>query len=115
MADLHYDVRGTGPVLLIVPGGAGHPMGLHGMTDHLADRFSVVTYDPLGLASQIRRQGLHRSAIVAELLGAGIHMGGKSRHGSLVTVAGLSDNHTIVPKMKASSWTHPTAATVTSA
>lgn len=50
MTDLEYDVRGTGPVLLVVPGGAGHPMGLEGMTDHLADRFTVVTYDPLGLA-----------------------------------------------------------------
>lgn len=46
----HYDVRGTGPVLLIVPGGAGHPMGLDDFTAHLAERFTVVTYDPLGLA-----------------------------------------------------------------
>ncbi|MFE7169210.1 alpha/beta fold hydrolase [Streptomyces sp. NPDC057616] len=50
MTDLHYDVRGTGPVLLVVPGGAGHPMGLGPMTDALAGRFTVVTYDPLGLA-----------------------------------------------------------------
>ncbi|MGW5662764.1 alpha/beta fold hydrolase [Streptomyces sp. NPDC003758] len=50
MADLHYDVRGSGPALLVVPGGAGHPMGLDRMTDRLADRFTVVTYDPLGLA-----------------------------------------------------------------
>ena len=48
--DLYYDVRGKGPVLLIVPGGAGHPMGFAPMTDVLADRFTVVTYDPLGLA-----------------------------------------------------------------
>jgi pimeloyl-ACP methyl ester carboxylesterase len=48
--DLHYDVRGNGPVLLIVPGGSGHPMGFAPMTDALADRFTVVTYDPLGLA-----------------------------------------------------------------
>ncbi|MFI7405203.1 alpha/beta fold hydrolase [Streptomyces sp. NPDC049541] len=48
--ELHYDVRGKGPVLLIVPGGAGHPMGLAPLTDVLADRFTVVTYDPLGLA-----------------------------------------------------------------
>lgn len=46
----HYDVRGTGPVLLIIPGGAGHPMGLDRMTDALVDTFTVVTYDPLGLA-----------------------------------------------------------------
>lgn len=50
MTDIHYDVRGSGPVLLVIPGGAGHPMGLDRMTDHLADRFTVVTYDPLGLA-----------------------------------------------------------------
>ncbi|MEU6144002.1 alpha/beta fold hydrolase [Streptomyces sp. NPDC047081] len=48
--ELHYDVRGGGPVLLITPGGAGHPMGLDPMTDALADRFTVVIYDPLGLA-----------------------------------------------------------------
>ncbi|MDX6363606.1 MAG: hypothetical protein QOC85_2616 [Streptomyces sp.] len=47
---LHYEVCGRGPVLLVIPGGAGHPMGLDGLTDRLADRFTVVTYDPLGLA-----------------------------------------------------------------
>jgi pimeloyl-ACP methyl ester carboxylesterase len=46
----HYDVTGSGPVLLVVPGGAGHPMGLERMTAALAARFTVVTYDPLGLA-----------------------------------------------------------------
>ncbi|WEO94523.1 alpha/beta fold hydrolase [Streptomyces sp. FXJ1.172] len=46
----HHDVTGSGPVLLIVPGGAGHPMGLEPLTERLARRFTVVTYDPLGLA-----------------------------------------------------------------
>ncbi|MEU1271442.1 alpha/beta hydrolase [Streptomyces sp. NPDC005799] len=50
MTEPHHDVRGSGPVLLIIPGGAGHPMGLDPLTDALADRFTVVTYDPLGLA-----------------------------------------------------------------
>ncbi|MEU9393095.1 alpha/beta hydrolase [Streptomyces sp. NPDC048324] len=50
MTELHYDRRGEGPVLLVVPGGAGHPMGLGPMTEVLAERFTVVTYDPLGLA-----------------------------------------------------------------
>ncbi|MFI0165443.1 alpha/beta fold hydrolase [Streptomyces sp. NPDC017095] len=45
-----YEVTGRGPVLLLVPGGAGHPMGLGPLTDRLATRFTVVTYDPLGLA-----------------------------------------------------------------
>ncbi|ANS68871.1 hydrolase [Streptomyces lincolnensis] len=47
---LHHDVRGSGPVLLVMPGGAGHPMGFAPMTEVLADHFTVVTYDPLGLA-----------------------------------------------------------------
>ncbi|MFE9997680.1 alpha/beta fold hydrolase [Streptomyces avermitilis] len=50
MTDLYYEVCGGGPVLLVVPGGAGHPMGLEGMTERLATWFTVVTYDPLGLA-----------------------------------------------------------------
>ncbi|GGW64001.1 hydrolase [Streptomyces lucensis JCM 4490] len=45
-----HDVTGAGPVLLLVPGGAGHPMGLGPLTERLARRFTVVTYDPLGLA-----------------------------------------------------------------
>jgi pimeloyl-ACP methyl ester carboxylesterase len=48
--DLYYDVTGSGPVLLVIPGGAGHPMGLDVLAARLADRFTVVTYDPLGLA-----------------------------------------------------------------
>jgi pimeloyl-ACP methyl ester carboxylesterase len=50
MPELHYDITGTGPVLLLLPGGAGHPMGLDPLIGHLAPHFTVVTYDPLGLA-----------------------------------------------------------------
>lgn len=50
MTDLYYDIQGSGPVLLVLPGGAGHPMGLGPLTDALADRFTVVVLDPLGLA-----------------------------------------------------------------
>ncbi|MFF4016368.1 alpha/beta fold hydrolase [Streptomyces sp. NPDC001843] len=50
MTEPHYDIAGSGPVLLVVPGGAGHPMGLGPVTERLAERFTVVTYDPLGLA-----------------------------------------------------------------
>ena len=47
-ATLYYEVRGTGPVLLAIPGGptdAGIFTGLAGL---LADRYTVVTYDPRG-------------------------------------------------------------------
>lgn len=46
----HHDVSGSGPVLLVMPGGAGHPMGLEGAVARLAERFTVVTADPLGLS-----------------------------------------------------------------
>ncbi|MFJ6539364.1 alpha/beta fold hydrolase [Streptomyces sp. NPDC091385] len=46
----YYDMTGDGPVLLLMPGGAGHPMGLGPLTERLTRRFTVVTYDPLGLA-----------------------------------------------------------------
>lgn len=50
MPEHSYEITGAGPVLLVIPGGAGHPMGLGPMTDRLAEHFTVVTYDPLGLA-----------------------------------------------------------------
>ncbi|MFF7448091.1 MULTISPECIES: alpha/beta fold hydrolase [unclassified Streptomyces] len=50
MTDPYYDVQGSGPVLLVHPGGAGHPMGLEPLAQALAGRFTVVTCDPLGLA-----------------------------------------------------------------
>ncbi|GAA2729230.1 alpha/beta fold hydrolase [Streptomyces nogalater] len=46
----YHDITGRGPVLLLLPGGAGHPMGLGPLTERLATQFTVVTYDPLGLA-----------------------------------------------------------------
>jgi pimeloyl-ACP methyl ester carboxylesterase len=50
MTDLHYDITGRGPLLLLLPGGAGHPMGLGPVTEVLSGHFTVVTYDHLGLA-----------------------------------------------------------------
>ncbi|MFD7498138.1 alpha/beta fold hydrolase [Streptomyces sp. NPDC059832] len=49
-AQLHYEVRGTGPLLLMIPGApadAGAPAGL---ADGLSDRCTVVTYDQRGLS-----------------------------------------------------------------
>ncbi len=47
-ASLYYEVRGSGPVLLMIPGGptdAGIFTALAGL---LADKYTVVTYDPRG-------------------------------------------------------------------
>ncbi len=47
-AALHYEVRGTGPLLLLICGGVYDADGFAGLAQQLTDRFTVVTYDRRG-------------------------------------------------------------------
>jgi pimeloyl-ACP methyl ester carboxylesterase len=47
-ATLHYEVRGGGPVLLLICGGIYDAEGFAGLAGSLADRYTVVTYDRRG-------------------------------------------------------------------
>ncbi|MDP9870276.1 MULTISPECIES: alpha/beta fold hydrolase [Streptosporangium] len=49
-ASLYYEVRGTGPVLLLIPSGNGDAAPLGPMADALADRYTVITYDRRGFS-----------------------------------------------------------------
>ncbi|MEU7072303.1 alpha/beta hydrolase [Streptomyces narbonensis] len=49
-ATLHYEVRGQGPLLLLIPGGTGGAASLATVADDLADTYTVATYDPRGIA-----------------------------------------------------------------
>ena len=52
-ARLYYEQRGTGPLLLLI----GSPMdstGFTGLAGALADRYTVVTYDPRGIGNSSR-------------------------------------------------------------
>lgn len=49
-ADLYYEVRGSGPVLLILQGGDGDAGGCHDLVNRLVDHYTVVTYDRRGLS-----------------------------------------------------------------
>ncbi|GAA4601929.1 alpha/beta hydrolase [Actinoallomurus liliacearum] len=49
-ARLHYEVRGTGPLLLMIPGAPADAGALAGPAACLADRYTVVTYDQRGLS-----------------------------------------------------------------
>ncbi|HEU4946345.1 MAG TPA: alpha/beta hydrolase [Kribbella sp.] len=47
-ASLYYEVRGAGPVLLLICGGIYDAIGYAPLADALADRYTVVTYDRRG-------------------------------------------------------------------
>ncbi len=47
---VYYEVRGAGPVLLMMPGGPADAATFRKIEDTLASRYTVVTYDPRGLS-----------------------------------------------------------------
>ena len=49
-ARLHYEVRGAGPLLLMIPGAPADAGALAGLAAALSDRYTVVTYDQRGLS-----------------------------------------------------------------
>lgn len=49
-ASLYYEVSGSGPVLLMLPGGPMDADGFRAIASVLADRYTVVTYDPRGIS-----------------------------------------------------------------
>ncbi|MFJ6462442.1 alpha/beta fold hydrolase [Streptomyces sp. NPDC091387] len=49
-ATLHYEVRGHGPLLLLIPGGAGGAASFDAVADDLAAEYTVATYDPRGMS-----------------------------------------------------------------
>ncbi|GCD38244.1 hydrolase [Streptomyces chrestomyceticus JCM 4735] len=52
-ANLHYEVRGQGPLLLLIPGGAGGAASLDGIADGLAATYTVAAYDPRGMSRSV--------------------------------------------------------------
>ncbi|MFJ3255982.1 alpha/beta fold hydrolase [Streptomyces sp. NPDC086771] len=49
-ATLHYEVRGHGPLLLLIPGGTGGAASFDDIADDLATAYTVATYDPRGMS-----------------------------------------------------------------
>ena len=47
-AKIYYEMQGSGPVLLIIPGGPQDAGVFADVSRHLADRYTVVAYDPRG-------------------------------------------------------------------
>ncbi|SNS68526.1 alpha/beta fold hydrolase [Actinacidiphila glaucinigra] len=49
-ATLHYEIRGQGPLLLLIPGGTGGAASFDDIADDLAIGHTVATYDPRGMS-----------------------------------------------------------------
>src|SRR2546421_4681124 len=49
-ASIYYEVRGSGPVLLMMPGGPADASAFRRIAGHLESDYTVVTYDPRGLS-----------------------------------------------------------------
>jgi len=49
-ARLHYEVRGDGPVVVMVPGSNGTGEAFKGLAEHLAPHYRVVVYDRRGFS-----------------------------------------------------------------
>jgi pimeloyl-ACP methyl ester carboxylesterase len=49
-ASIYYQVRGSGPVLLMMPGGPADAGAFRRIAGHLESDYTVVTYDPRGLS-----------------------------------------------------------------
>ncbi|MEX2394629.1 MAG: alpha/beta fold hydrolase [Actinomycetota bacterium] len=47
-AEIHYEVRGRGPALLMIPGGPTDAGVFDEIADVLSERYAVITYDPRG-------------------------------------------------------------------
>src|SRR5438105_6023389 len=47
---LYFEVRGSGPILLMMPGGPADATTFRKIENDLASRYTVVTYDPRGLS-----------------------------------------------------------------
>jgi pimeloyl-ACP methyl ester carboxylesterase len=56
-ASLYYKSRGSGPVLLIIQGGAADADGSDALATHLESDFTIVSYDRRGLSRSVLKPG----------------------------------------------------------
>lgn len=52
-ARLYYEVRGAGPLILLIPGANGDATGFPPFADQLATDFMVITYDRRGYTRSV--------------------------------------------------------------
>jgi len=83
-AELYYEVRGSGPVLLLICGGIDDAAGFAGLAGELADRYTVITYD---------RRGNSRSPLSGPPQPQRVDVHADDAHRVLTAVAGGAPAH----------------------
>ncbi len=63
-ASLYYEVRGSGPVLLMMPGGPADATAFRQIENDLAKRYTVVTYDPRTYSHSVLKEPVEDSQMV---------------------------------------------------
>jgi pimeloyl-ACP methyl ester carboxylesterase len=71
-ANLHYEVGGSGPVLLMMPGGPADATAFRSIAGELAPHYTVVTYDPRGL-SRSKLEGPLDEARIVQVYADDVH------------------------------------------
>ena len=61
-AELYHELRGDGPAILMIPGATGDAGYMAPLADHLAEEFTVVTYDRRGNSRSPRPAGWTRTS-----------------------------------------------------
>lgn len=87
-ASIYYEVRGSGPLLLIIPGGPQDAGVFAEMAERLADRYAVAAYDPRGNSRshfdgevkelKVEQQANDAAALIMALGGGPAHVFGTS-------------------------------------
>jgi pimeloyl-ACP methyl ester carboxylesterase len=71
-ANVYYEVRGSGPVLLMMPGGPADATAFRSIAGQLAPQYTVVTYDPRGL-SRSKLEGPLDEEQIVEVFADDVH------------------------------------------
>ena len=71
-ASLYYEVKGSGPVLLMMPGGPADAGSFQDIRKYLVSDYTVVTYDPRGL-SHSRLEGSLEGERIVEIFADDAH------------------------------------------
>lgn len=56
-ARLHYEVRGSGPLVILVPGATGTAASFAGLAERLAEHVTALTYDRRGFSASTPAEG----------------------------------------------------------